>query len=33
MSTEDVVGKARNVITKLRTAEALIRSGKLDDGG
>ena len=32
MSTEDVVGKARDVITKLRTAEALIRSGKLDDG-
>jgi len=32
MSTEDVVGKARGVITKLRTAEALIRSGKLDDG-
>lgn len=32
MSTEDVVSKARDVITKLRTAEALIRSGKLDDG-
>lgn len=32
MSTEELMGRARELVTKLRTAEELIRSGKLDEG-
>ncbi|BDR91382.1 hypothetical protein [Vulcanisaeta souniana] len=32
MSTEELTNKARELVSKLRTAEALIRNGKLDDG-
>ena len=32
MSSEEVINKAKELIIKLRTAEDLIRSGKLDDG-
>ncbi|MGC8607896.1 MAG: hypothetical protein ACP5GZ_07725 [Vulcanisaeta sp.] len=32
MSTEELINKAREIVIKLRTAEELIRSGKLDDG-
>lgn len=32
MSTEELIGKAREVIMKLRNAEQLIMDGKLDDG-
>ena len=32
MSSEELINKARELVIKLRTAEDLIRSGKLDDG-
>ncbi|ADY02440.1 hypothetical protein VMUT_2244 [Vulcanisaeta moutnovskia 768-28] len=32
MLTEELINKAREIVIKLRTAEELIRSGKLDDG-
>ncbi len=32
MSSEEIINKARELVIKLRTAEELIRSGKLDDG-
>ncbi len=32
MSTEEIINKAKDLVTKLRTAEELIRSGKVDDG-
>jgi len=32
MSAEDIMSKARDIVTKLRTAEKLIVSGKLDEG-
>ncbi|WP_243674998.1 hypothetical protein [Vulcanisaeta distributa] len=32
MSTEELTKRAKELVIKLRTAEELIRSGKLDDG-
>lgn len=32
MSSEEIINKARELVIKLRTAEELVRSGKLDDG-
>ncbi len=32
MSTEELTNKARELVTKLRNAETLIRNGKLEDG-
>ena len=32
MSTEELTNKAKELVIKLRTAEALIRGGKLEDG-
>ncbi|WP_069806627.1 hypothetical protein [Vulcanisaeta thermophila] len=32
MSSQDIVGRARDLVVKLRGAESLILSGKLDEG-